>query len=113
MNVEVLLAGSVGALAVFVLGIVREWWRNERERRGLLVLLLAEMEHNTEVIHTVAERVDVDRPIEDMIGNANFATLKMRTWSKVQGRAAALQGRFPRSYRPLRALLRGAEARTP
>ena len=49
VNAEVLLAGSVGALAVFVLGIIREWWRNECERRGLLVLLLAEMEHNAEV----------------------------------------------------------------
>jgi len=90
VNAEVLLAGSVGALAVFVLGIVGEWWRNERERRGLLVLLLAEMGHNTEVIQTVSERVGVDGPIEDLVGNANFVTLKVRTWSKVQGRAAAL-----------------------
>ena len=57
MNAEVSLAGSLGALAVFVLGIVLEWWRNERERRGLLVLLLAEMKHNAEVIQTVSERV--------------------------------------------------------
>jgi len=110
VNAEVLLAGSVGALAVFVLGIVREWWRNERERRGLLVLLLAEMEHNAEVIQTVSERVGVDRPIEDLIGKINFATLKVRTWSKVQGRAAALlpgdlMAALDEYYSPLETLL--------
>jgi uncharacterized protein YjiS (DUF1127 family) len=30
---------------VFLLGVVREWWRNKQERRGLLRLLLAEIEH--------------------------------------------------------------------
>jgi hypothetical protein len=110
VSAEVLLAGSVGALAVFVLGIVREWWRNERERRGLLILLLAELEHNTEVTHTVSERVGTDRPIEDVIGNTNFATLKMRTWSAVQGRAAALlpgdlMAALDEYYSPLETLL--------
>jgi hypothetical protein len=110
VSAEVLLAGSVGALAVFVLGIVREWWRIERERRGLLVLLLAEMEHNTEVIQTVSERVGPDRPIEDLTGNTNFATLKVRTWSKVQGRAAALlsgdlMAALDEYYSPLETLL--------
>ena len=40
---SVLLSGIVGALLVFLLGLAREWWRDERERRGLLVLLLAEI----------------------------------------------------------------------
>jgi hypothetical protein len=48
--VDVLLSGLVGALLVFVLGIVREWWRNEREWRGLLRLLLAEIKHNAEIV---------------------------------------------------------------
>jgi hypothetical protein len=34
-----LLSGFAGALIVFVLGVLREWWRNERERRGILQLL--------------------------------------------------------------------------
>jgi len=99
VSAEVLLAGSVGALAVFVLGIVREWWRNERDRRGLLLLLLAELEHNTAVIQTVSERVGPDRPIEDLIGNINLASLKMHTWSKMRGRAAALLPGAPRQSR--------------
>ncbi len=56
-----MLSGLLGALAVFILGWLREWWRNEREQRSLLLLLLAEMEHNTEVIQTVSERVGPDQ----------------------------------------------------
>ena len=55
MSPKVLLFGLVGALLVFVLGALREWWRNERERRGLLRLLLAEIEHNAEVVRTIWE----------------------------------------------------------
>jgi len=55
--VEFLVLGLIGALVVFILGVAREWWRDEQERRGLLTLLLAEIEHNGEVIRTVPERV--------------------------------------------------------
>ena len=55
MTLEVLLAGSFGALGVFLLGIVREWWREEREREGFLHLLLAEIEHNAEVMSIIGE----------------------------------------------------------
>jgi hypothetical protein len=88
--VEFLLSGLIGALAVFFLGWLREWWRNEQERRGLLTLLLAEIEHNAEVIKTVSDRVGPDRAIEDLIGHPHFSTQKVRTWDNVQERAAAL-----------------------
>jgi hypothetical protein len=88
--VEFLLSGLIGGLLVFILGVAREWWRDEQERRGLLTLLLAEIEHNGEVIRTVSERVREGGPIEDLIGHPNFETLKMRTWRDVQRRAAAL-----------------------
>ena len=39
LTTEVLLGGLGGALAVFILGGFREWWREEREREGLLLLL--------------------------------------------------------------------------
>ena len=68
----VLLSGFLGALLVFVLGAAREWWRNERERRGLLRLLLAEIEHNDEVIRTIAERLRREFPVEDLIGHPDF-----------------------------------------
>ena len=55
MTAWILLSGAVGALIVFILGIWLEWRRNERERRGLLRLLRAEIEHNAEVTRTVEE----------------------------------------------------------
>ena len=50
-----LLSGAVGAMIVFVLGALREWWREERE--GLLRLLLAEIDHNAQVEHTIGENL--------------------------------------------------------
>ena len=70
--VEFLLSGLIGGLLVFILGVAREWWRDEQERRGLLTLLLAEIEHNGGVIRTVSERVREGRPIEDLIGHPHF-----------------------------------------
>ncbi len=32
MSLEILLSGLIGALLVFLLGLLREWWRNEQER---------------------------------------------------------------------------------
>ena len=86
----VLLSGALGALLVFVLGVVREWWRNEQERRGLLLLLRAEIEHNAEVIRTISDRMNPDQAMEDLIGHPHFSTQKARTWDNVQESAAAL-----------------------
>ena len=74
MNLEILIAGSLGALAVFLLGTAREWRRDERERRGLLRLLLAEIEHNAEVVRTVRER----RPA--LIGSPDLPSMKTEVW---------------------------------
>jgi hypothetical protein len=86
----VLLSGLIGALLVFLLGVLREWWRNEQERRGLLILLLTEISHNGEVIRTVQDRINTDQAMEDLIGHPHFSTQKVRTWDNVQDRAAAL-----------------------
>ena len=48
-----LLSGVVGALLVFFLGWFLEWRRNERARRGLLRLLLSEIQHNAVVVKTI------------------------------------------------------------
>jgi hypothetical protein len=77
-------------LLVFVLGVLREWWRDEQERRGLLILLLAEIEHNAEVVRTIEDRMHRDQAMEDLIGHPNFSTQKADTWDNVQQRAAAL-----------------------
>jgi hypothetical protein len=91
MSVEALLGGLGGALAVFFLGWLKEWWRGEQERRGVLTLLLAETKHNAEVIQSVLDRVDLKKSaMEDLIGHPMFAELKTRTWTDVQQRAAAL-----------------------
>jgi hypothetical protein len=83
-----LLSGFVGALIVFVLGVFREWWRNEQERRGILRLLWAEIDHNAEVVRTIADRRG-ERPA-DWIGHPDLPSLKAETWRGLQGRAAAL-----------------------
>jgi hypothetical protein len=91
MSAEALLGGLGGALAVFFLGWLREWWRDEQERRGLLTLLLAETKHNAEVIQSVRDRVDLNkRAMEDFLGHPLFAKISTRTWTNVQTRAAAL-----------------------
>jgi hypothetical protein len=84
VTTEVLLSGAVGALIVFLLGAFREWWREEREREGLLRLLLAESDHNAEVIRTIGEGTD------DLLGSEDFTKVSTDTWRDVQGRAAAL-----------------------
>jgi hypothetical protein len=84
VTTEVLLSGAVGALIVFLLGAFREWWREEREREGLLRLLLAEIDHSAEVIRTIGEGTD------DLLGSEDFTKVSTDTWRDVQGRAAAL-----------------------
>lgn len=110
VSLEVLLSGLIGALLVFLLGALREWWRDEQERRGMLMLLLAEISHNGEVIRTVQDRINPDQAMEDLIGHTNFSTQKVRTWDNVQERAAALlpdylMAALDEYYAPLETLL--------
>ena len=57
MSFEVLLSSLLGAILVFALGVAQESGRDERERRGLLLLLRAEIGHNANVVCTIAERL--------------------------------------------------------
>jgi hypothetical protein len=84
LTTEVLLAGFGGAFLVFILGAFREWWREEREREGLLRLLLAEFDHNDEVARTIGETT------WDLLSSPDFPSITDKTWRNVQGRAAAL-----------------------
>ena len=76
--VETLLPGLAGALLAFMLGVVREWWRNEQERRGLLRILLGEIEHNDEVVRTIARRKG--EQAVDWLVTPDLQSLKVETW---------------------------------
>lgn len=84
VSMEILLAGSVGALIVFFLGMAREWWRNRRERRGLLRLLLAEIDHNVEVVEAVGQT----KPA--LISSPDLPSMKMEAWRGTRVRVAQL-----------------------
>ena len=85
-----LLSGFVGARTMFGLGVLREWWRNEQEWQGLLRLLLAEIDHNSEVVRTITDRSG-KRPV-DWIGHPDLPSMKVVVWRDLRGglpRAAA------------------------
>jgi hypothetical protein len=110
VSLDVLLGGALGALGVFFLGWLKEWWRDEQERRGLLILLLAELEHNAEVIRTIYDRMDPGQAMEDLIAHPHFANQTAKTWESVQERAAALlpddlMAALQEYYAPLETLL--------
>jgi hypothetical protein len=110
VSLDVLLGGALGALGVFFLGWLKEWWRDDQERRGLLILLMAELEHNAEVIRTIFDRMNPGQAMEDLIGHPHFANQKARTWDNVQERAAALlpddlMAALEEYYAPLETLL--------
>ncbi len=82
-----LLSGLSGALIVFFLGVGREWWRNDRERLGLLRLLLAEVERNAEVVTSARKGEQVS------LTSADLPHMKLETWRAVRGRVAQLAPR--------------------
>lgn len=78
----VLLSGFLGAFLVFLLGWGREIGRASRERRGILRLLLSEIEHNAEVLQIVEETgqgLAVGEPL-----------LRTETWHQTRARAVQL-----------------------
>jgi len=82
--VGILLSGFLGALLVFLLGWVREIWRNSRERRGIFRLLLSELEHNAEMLQISEETGQGLAFGEPLLNTA--------TWHKNRARAAQLLG---------------------
>jgi len=84
LSIDVLLAGALGALIVFVLGVLLEWWRRERERRGLLRLFLAEINHNEIVIKAI------DESGTSLPESPHLDKLKTETWEENQQAALGL-----------------------
>ncbi len=50
-----LLSGAVGALSIFLLGVVREMWRQRRERIALMTLVHLEVMHNKRILDRIQE----------------------------------------------------------
>ncbi len=84
MNLDVLLGGALGALIVFVLGVLLEWSRRERERRRLLRLFLAEINHNEIVIKAI------DESGTSLPESPYLDRLKTETWEENQQAALGL-----------------------
>ena len=85
MSAWALVSGLVGAVLVFLLGIIREAWRNRREKLGVLWLLLAEIRHNAEVVRSIEERG------QDLIASADFPfSMRTDTWRDLRKTAARL-----------------------
>lgn len=84
MSLDVLLGGALGALIVFVLGVLLEWSRRERERRGLLRLFLAEINHNEIVIKAI------DESGTSLPESPHLDKLKTETWEENQQAASGL-----------------------
>jgi hypothetical protein len=99
MNPEVLIAGSVGALLVFLLGAWRERRRDEKARRGLLQLLLGEIEHNVEVLRLIEETEP--RGVAGMRVTPEISAFQTEIWQETRTRAAQLapSGLFRDLYR--------------
>ncbi len=83
LNPEVLLAGSIGALSVFVLGAVRDLLRRRRELRGLSRLIDIEIKQNNLSLDGFYK--DPSRVFADSIG-----TIRLETWDATRVQLAEL-----------------------
>ena len=83
LNPDVLLAGLLGALAVFGLGVLRDAVRRRRELRGMARLVHIEILHN----HMTLESFH-GQPGRVLSGV--ISTLRMETWESVRVRLAEM-----------------------
>jgi hypothetical protein len=86
LNPEILLAGSIGALLVFVLGTLGTVLRRDREQVGILRLLLAEIHHNIAVVQTLGHWRGAVLNIDARL----LPRLKAEVWRAVRVRGAQL-----------------------
>ncbi len=94
MGLKVLLAGSIGALGVFVLTTLRDWirgWRlRKREREGLLRLVSIEIElHQTEY-SSYQERRPRDYVDDPELRDSPGRLLRVSAWEQGRTRIAQL-----------------------
>lgn len=84
MNTEVLLAGSLGALGVFGLGVLRDYVWRMRELRGLTRLLWMELQHNEGTLRSCYEGP------EWALTPEAINSLRMDTWEDSRVRLASM-----------------------
>lgn len=100
---EILASGLLGAILVFILGWLREWYRNERERRGLLRLLSSEIQHNAVVAETIHDSG------QSLLSSPASSSMTAKTWREsresAQSLPPALLENLDAYYRPLEILL--------
>lgn len=98
------VGGFVGSYAAHRLRERADGKREERERDGVLRLLLAEIKHNVEVVNTAQQ----DRP--GLVGSPNLSYMKTETWRATRVRSTQLVPRellgcLEDYYTPLETLL--------
>jgi hypothetical protein len=82
-----LLSGAVGALSIFLLGVVREMWRQRRERIALMTLVHLEVMHNKRILDRIQEgRRDYSKR------NAQGKGLRQDAWEQNRARLTQLEG---------------------
>jgi hypothetical protein len=86
LNPEVLLAGSIGALGVFVLTVLKDlvqgWWRRKRVLKGLLRLVSVEIAlHRILVLEDYLQAAETNKPRR---------LLRTDAWEQARSRIAAL-----------------------
>ena len=83
MDPNVLLAGSIGALFVFFLGVFREFRRRRQELRGIARLIHSEIKLNHLPLQTFYD--DPERVFSPLL-----ASIRTETWEDVNVRLAAM-----------------------
>ena len=92
LNPEILLAGSIGALGVFVLTTLKDWvWARRlrrTERKGLLRLVFAELSRNESNLRALR----VESIEEFAAAHLSVRALNVDTWEQARVRMAVLLG---------------------
>ena len=83
---EVLLAGSIGALSVFLLGVLKDSLQRVRELRGLARLTSNEIRYNAAILHNYYGRPEM--VLTDPTGQ--LKTLRLDTWVTVRVRLSEM-----------------------
>ena len=94
MNPKVLLAGSIGAVGVFILTTLRDWLRGwllrRRERKGLLRLLSIEIALHQSEFSPHQDREPHDYVDDPELERSPGRLLRISAWEQARSRIAEL-----------------------
>jgi hypothetical protein len=80
-----LLSGAVGALSIFLLGVLREMWRQRRERIALMTLVYLEVVHNERILDRIQRGQNYTKKAAQAQG------LRQDTWEQNRSRLTQLE----------------------